>query len=178
MYMRLFFLALILAILGGTAVAADDSKGTQREALLERYASIFAARTVFDEQQVVMLEADTRSYFYEREAAGGQGKDKNLQRLHAKLLLYLNFFPNQYQGTWTAVVRLELLSPDARCCTKGQSSSSSDNYRCVAALLRFDERCSHCPSVASGAYVSGALSVFALELLYSCQGKLSTTAEQ
>ena len=90
--MRLVFTALILTTLCSSAIAADKNVTVQREALLARYAAIFAPRTGFDEEQVVALEADTRSYFYDREATGVQSEDKNLQRLHGKLLLYLNFF--------------------------------------------------------------------------------------
>ncbi len=90
--MRLVFTALILTTLCSSAIAADKNVTVQREVLLARYAAIFAPRTGFDEEQVVALEADTRSYFYDREATGVQSEDKNLQRLHSKLLLYLNFF--------------------------------------------------------------------------------------
>ena len=89
--MRLVFTALILTTLCSSAIAADENVTVQREALLARYAAIFAPRTGFDEEQVVALEADTRSYFYDREATGVQSEDKSLQRLHGKLLLYLNF---------------------------------------------------------------------------------------
>ena len=90
--MRLVFTALILTTLCSSAIAADENVTVQREALLARYAAIFAPRAGFDEEQVVALEADTRSYFYDREATGVQSEDKSLQRLHGKLLLYLNFF--------------------------------------------------------------------------------------
>ncbi len=88
--MRLIVVALIFS--SGVVAANSESMSARRETLLARYAAIFAARTVFDEVQVAKLETDTRSYFYEREAAEAQGEDKTLHRLHAKLLLYLNFF--------------------------------------------------------------------------------------
>lgn len=90
--MRLVFSALIFATLCSNAVAPDESFTAQREVLLARYAVVFDVQAVFDEEQVVALEADTRSYFYERDAAGVREKDQTLQHLHDKLLLYLNFF--------------------------------------------------------------------------------------
>ncbi len=86
--------SLIVSLLINGAVAADRDTQEQisRDALLDRYAHIFAARTMFDEQQVIALEEDTRRYFYEQEVAGTSSKDLNLARLHSKLLLYLNFF--------------------------------------------------------------------------------------
>ena len=90
--MKLFFITLSLTTLCHHSVIAGTHATAPRDALLARYAAIFAARDMFDEAQVVALEADTRSYFYERESAGVRGEDQTLPRLHAKLLLYLNFF--------------------------------------------------------------------------------------
>ena len=90
--MRLVFTACILTTLCGNAVATDENVTAPRAALLARYAVIFAPRAGFDEEQVVALEADTRSYFYDRAAAGAQSTDQRLPRLHGKLLLYLHFF--------------------------------------------------------------------------------------
>ena len=90
--MKLFFIILSLIALCHNSIAAGMHAAVPRDTLLARYAAIFAARDMFDETQVVALEADTRSYFYERAAAEVPGEDQTLARLHAKLLLYLNFF--------------------------------------------------------------------------------------
>ena len=79
-------------LVSNAALSADKQESMPREALLARYAQVFAPLTVFDEQQVMALEEDTRRYFYEQEAAGMSDKDMTLPRLHSKLLLYLNFF--------------------------------------------------------------------------------------
>ena len=81
-----------LLLVSNASFSADEEADITRETLLARYAEIFAARTHFDEPQVVALEEDTRRYFYEREVGGVQDKDITLTRLHNKLLLYLNFF--------------------------------------------------------------------------------------
>lgn len=84
------FLFLFIAVVYGFEVYANVAE--LRVALLARYAEVFAPRVVFDEQQVIALDEDTRSYFYEREAAGATDEDVVLVRLHGKLMLYLSFF--------------------------------------------------------------------------------------
>ena len=88
------FFVLLLVIPYTCLAVAETSKlmSVEREALLARYKLVFATHATFDEQQVTALEEDTRNYFYEREAEGIEDKDLPLQRLHAKLLLYLNFY--------------------------------------------------------------------------------------
>ena len=90
--MKFFVLLLVIPFTCLAEAETSELASVERAALLARYRLVFDRHTAFDEQQVIALEEDTRTYFYEREAKGEQDKDLPLQRLHAKLLLYLNFY--------------------------------------------------------------------------------------
>lgn len=82
-----------------------------RENLHARYETIFVSRAIFDEDQIVQLEEDTRNYFYEHYLIDGGAatddsdalngldeEDADLYRLHNKLLIYLNFYQINIKG--------------------------------------------------------------------------------
>ena len=90
--MKFFVLFLLIPYTCLAVAETSKLRDIERETLLARYRLVFATHATFAEQQVIALEEDTRNYFYDRDADGIEDKDLPLQRLHAKLLLYLNFY--------------------------------------------------------------------------------------